>query len=146
MLVLGNRHLAGLAVAGDLEEGGAGFQVEVVGEGCSVFAFQAGTELAAQAVAGVHQWGRGDGGGACFRGGRDAGRAAAPPAPDPGPPANASTPLMHPRYCLRRQLGACLKGKNATALPHDLYLKTGATLLKVTCNCKSCEMTITHPR
>ena len=39
LLVLGNRHLAGLAVAGDLEEGGAGLEVEVVGEGCGVFAF-----------------------------------------------------------------------------------------------------------
>lgn len=67
------------------------------------------------------------------------------PALEAGTPANASTPLMHTRYCLRRQLGACLKGKNATALPHDLYLKTGTTLLKVTCDCKSCEMTLTLP-
>ena len=52
---------------------------------------------------------------------------------------------MHTRYCLRRQLGACLKGKNATALPRDLFLKTGTTLLRVTCDCKACEMTITHP-
>ena len=67
------------------------------------------------------------------------------PALEAGTPASASTPLMHTRYCLRRQLGACLKGKNATALPRDLYLKTGTTLLKVTCDCKACEMTITHP-
>lgn len=66
------------------------------------------------------------------------------PALEAGTPANASTPLMHTRYCLRRQLGACLKGKNTTALPHDLYLKTGPTLLKVNCNCKACEMTITQ--
>lgn len=66
------------------------------------------------------------------------------PALEAGTPASASTPLMHSRYCLRRQLGACLKGRNATALPHDLYLKTGTTLLKVTCDCKTCEMTITH--
>ena len=39
LLVLGNRHLAGLAVAVDLEEGGARLEVEVVGEGCGVFAF-----------------------------------------------------------------------------------------------------------
>ena len=67
------------------------------------------------------------------------------PALEAGTPASASTPLMHTRYCLRRQLGACLKGKNATALPRDLYLRTGTTLLKVTCDCKACEMTITHP-
>ncbi len=66
------------------------------------------------------------------------------PALEAGSPANASTPLMHTRYCLRRQLGACLKGKNATALPRDIYLKTGNTLLRVNCDCKTCEMTITQ--
>ena len=52
---------------------------------------------------------------------------------------------MHTRYCIRRQLGACLKGKNADRLPHELYLKTGDTLLKVTCDCKTCEMRIIIP-
>ena len=66
------------------------------------------------------------------------------PALEAGAPANASTPLMHTRYCLRRQLGACLKGKNATALPRDIYLKTGNALLRVNCDCKTCEMTITQ--
>lgn len=65
------------------------------------------------------------------------------PALEAATPVTVSTPLMHTRYCLRRQLGACLKGKNAKTLPRDLYLKTGTTLLRVTCNCKSCEMTIT---
>ena len=68
------------------------------------------------------------------------------PALEAGTPVTTSTPLMHTRYCLRRQLGACLKGKNTNRLPRDLYLKTGATLLKVTCDCKSCEMTITLPK
>ena len=65
------------------------------------------------------------------------------PALEAGTPANASTPLMHTRYCLRRQLGACLQGQNASALPRDLFLKTGNTLLKVNCDCKACEMTLT---
>ena len=60
-----------------------------------------------------------------------------------GTATTASTPLMHTRYCIRRQLGACLKYKNATALPRDLYLKTGSTLLRVNCNCKTCEMQLT---
>ena len=67
------------------------------------------------------------------------------PALEVGTPVSASTPLMHTRYCLRRQLGACLRSKNATALPRDLYLKTGNTLLKVNCDCRRCEMTITLP-
>ena len=53
---------------------------------------------------------------------------------------------MHTRYCIRRQLGACLKGKNATRLPRDLYLKTGTTLLHITCDCKNCEMLLTHAK
>ncbi len=62
-----------------------------------------------------------------------------------GTAATSSTPLMHTRYCLRRQLGACLKGKNANALPRDLYLKSGSTLLQVTCDCRACEMILTRP-
>ncbi len=65
------------------------------------------------------------------------------PALEAGTRATTSTPLMHTRYCLRRQLGACLKEKNASHLPHDLFLKTGSTLLKVNCDCKACEMTLT---
>ena len=65
------------------------------------------------------------------------------PALETGAPVTTSTPLMHTRYCLRRQLGACLKGKNASRLPRDLFLKTGTTLLKVTCDCAHCEMALT---
>lgn len=74
---------------------------------------------------------------------RDHGVTDIEPALETGATVTASTPLMHARFCIRRQLGACLKGKNATNLPRDLYLRTGSTLLKVTCDCKNCEMTIT---
>ena len=74
---------------------------------------------------------------------RDHGAIDITPALETGSPVSGSTPLMHTRYCLRRQLGCCLKGKNATRLPQGLYLKTGNTLLRVTCDCKSCEMYIT---
>ncbi|MBR5169757.1 MAG: U32 family peptidase [Muribaculaceae bacterium] len=65
------------------------------------------------------------------------------PALEVGAPVSTSTPLMHTRYCIRRQLGACLKDKNVARLPRDIYLKTGTTLLRVTCDCKSCEMLLT---
>ena len=68
------------------------------------------------------------------------------PALETGAPVTATTPLMHTRYCIRRQLGACLKGKNTTRLPRDLYLKTGTTLLRITCDCKNCEMLLTHAK
>ncbi len=75
---------------------------------------------------------------------RDHGVTTIVPALEAGTPPDASTPLMHTRYCIRRQLGACLQGKNASALPRDLYLKTGTTLLKITCHCSTCEMTLTR--
>lgn len=56
----------------------------------------------------------------------------------------AQTPLMHTRYCLRRELGACLKGGNAKRLGRELFLKTGNTLLQVNCDCSKCEMIITR--
>lgn len=75
---------------------------------------------------------------------RDHGVTDITPALETGSMVLAQTPLMHTRYCLRRQLGACLKGSNANSLPHDLYLRTGSTKLKVTCDCKSCEMLLTR--
>ena len=68
------------------------------------------------------------------------------PALEAGAPVTDTTPLMHTRYCIRRQLGACLKGKKATRLPRELYLKTGTTLLRITCDCKNCEMLLTHAK
>ena len=62
-----------------------------------------------------------------------------------GAAVDADTVLMHTRYCLRRQLGTCLKAQHATTLPRDLFLKSGSTLLKVTCDCKNCEMRLTLP-
>ena len=77
---------------------------------------------------------------------RDHGVKEITPALETGVSASADTPFMHTRYCLRRQLGACLKGENAQRLPRDLYLKTGGTLLRVTCDCTHCEMLLTLPK
>lgn len=74
---------------------------------------------------------------------RDHGVKSITPALEAGSQPTASTPLMHTRYCIRRQLGACLQDPNANALPRELYLKTASTLLKVNCNCPTCEMTLT---
>ena len=75
---------------------------------------------------------------------RDHGVKSIIPALEAGTEATPSTPLMHTRYCIRRQLGACLQGPNASRLPRDLYLKTASTLLKVNCHCPTCEMTLTR--
>ena len=52
-------------------------------------------------------------------------------------------PVMHTRYCLRRELGACLRDKNSLKhLPLQLYLRNGKTVLRVDCDCNRCEMRI----
>lgn len=48
--------------------------------------------------------------------------------------------VMHTRYCIRRELGACLKGKSGAKLPLKLYLKSGGVTLAVECDCARCEM------
>ena len=55
----GEGHLAGFAVAGDAQQGCAGLEIEVAWQFISVFPLEACAELAADAIAGVHQWGRG---------------------------------------------------------------------------------------
>lgn len=74
-------------------------------------------------------------------------------------------PVMHTRYCIRRELGACMKEKcdlarqsqasikssksehliqkESKQLPSPLFLRNGKTLLRINCDCKQCEMTIT---
>ena len=58
---MGEGHLAGAAVAGDAQQGRAGLEIEVAGQFASVFPLEACAELAADAVTGVHEWGRGRG-------------------------------------------------------------------------------------
>ncbi len=74
---------------------------------------------------------------------RDHGVTTIEPAIEVSGMANDSHPVMHTRYCLRRELGACLKDKNAhNKLPSPLFLRNGNTLLKIDCNCSKCEMKI----
>ncbi len=51
--------------------------------------------------------------------------------------------VMHTRYCIRRELGACKKQKGGKTLPDKLFLRTGANVLEVHCDCANCEMHIT---
>lgn len=55
-------------------------------------------------------------------------------------PVQRGTVVMTTRYCIRRELGACLKGKNAHTLPKRLMLQHGNVTLEVKCRCDSCEM------
>ena len=53
-------------------------------------------------------------------------------------------PLMHTRYCLRRELGACLLDKKRrTSLPDKMFLsQPGTPPIEVRCHCDTCEMTL----
>lgn len=50
------------------------------------------------------------------------------------------TRVMTTRYCLRRELGACLKTKNAKKLPDELYLNAPIGILKLKFDCQKCNM------
>ena len=65
----GDDHFTGLAVAGDLQQGVACLEVEVAGQRRGILALEACAELAADAVARVHQWGAGCDGCSGFEGG-----------------------------------------------------------------------------
>ncbi|MCM1483944.1 MAG: U32 family peptidase [Muribaculaceae bacterium] len=51
--------------------------------------------------------------------------------------------IMTTRYCLRRELGACLRNPaQASSLPKDLYLVNGKLKLHLTFDCSKCGMMI----
>lgn len=54
--------------------------------------------------------------------------------------------VMTCRYCLRRELGACLKTPEAHLLPRQLWLENGATRLRLDFDCANCRMQVYLPR
>ena len=50
--------------------------------------------------------------------------------------------VMTTRYCLRRSLGACLRGNRADTLPHDLRLAAPIGNLELHFDCPNCRMQI----
>ena len=53
---------------------------------------------------------------------------------------DTAMPLMHTRYCLRRELGACKMSSERNKLPDQIYLRTGNHVMAVDCDCAHCEM------
>ena len=45
-------------------------------------------------------------------------------------------------YCLRRELGACLKSQTSQKLPDELFLDSPAGLLRLDFDCAACRMKI----
>lgn len=50
------------------------------------------------------------------------------------------TRVMETRYCLRRELGCCLKTPQAGDLPRDLYLVSGSSRFRLAFDCANCRM------
>lgn len=54
------------------------------------------------------------------------------------------TRIMQTRYCLRRELGACLKTSTRDKLPTPLYLTSEGKKFRLDFNCKDCRMEVIH--
>lgn len=50
--------------------------------------------------------------------------------------------IMQTRYCLRREMGACLKTSAGRMLPAQLYLTSGNTRLRLEFDCFRCRMNV----
>lgn len=64
------------------------------------------------------------------------------PAAERGGQIDSGTPVMTTRYCLRRELGKCLKEPAGKEWPGDLTLVSGPTKLRVEFDCKACRMNL----
>ncbi len=54
--------------------------------------------------------------------------------------------VMTTKYCLRRELGGCLKEKNGTKLPRPLFLKNDSGLYRLDFDCARCGMSVVRLR
>lgn len=52
------------------------------------------------------------------------------------------TVVMTTRYCLRRELGACLLSKDASRLPRQLFLRAPGVNYRLDFDCANCEMKV----
>jgi len=52
------------------------------------------------------------------------------------------TRVMETRYCLRREMGACLKDKESRRLPSPLYLTSEGKRFRLDFDCRNCHMKV----
>lgn len=52
--------------------------------------------------------------------------------------------VMNTRYCLRRELGYCLKTKDGVKLKSPLYITTGNNRFRLDFDCKNCQMKVIY--
>lgn len=61
------------------------------------------------------------------------------------PGINEEFRVMTTRYCLRRELDACLRTANANRLPSPLFLRSANNIYRLDFNCAKCEMQVIRP-
>lgn len=54
------------------------------------------------------------------------------------------TQVMETRYCLRRELGACLKSKEGKNLPSQLFLTSEGKRFRLDFDCRNCRMKVIY--
>lgn len=64
------------------------------------------------------------------------------PALESSPSKSGTARVMTTKFCLRRQLGACLKSPGAAKLPNDLFLTSPGIRLKLAFDCLNCRMEV----
>ena len=50
--------------------------------------------------------------------------------------------IMQTRYCLRRELGACLKPSDRALLPDKLFITSGKNRFRLEFDCSKCRMNV----
>ena len=50
--------------------------------------------------------------------------------------------VMTTRYCLRREMGYCLKTSNSKKLPSPLFIESGSNRFRLDFDCKNCQMKV----
>ena len=55
-------------------------------------------------------------------------------------------PVMTTRYCLRKEMGKCLKDAAGKSWPERLYLVSGSTRLRLEFDCRACRMNLFSER
>ena len=61
------------------------------------------------------------------------------------PDRTADRRVMTTRYCLRRELGACLRSEGASRLPRELYLRARGVSYRLDFDCANCRMNVILP-
>lgn len=59
---------------------------------------------------------------------------------------NGELRVMQTRYCLRRELGACMKTSDGKKLPKNLWLRSENLKLRLEFDCANCRMNVYHSK